>query len=433
MATLTILLAIGGTVWSYMEGLQTMQTLAARFGNGTPANSSHAISQLLSLANRWAAQMALVPITGGAGLLLIMLTGGRSLRRRLIEHQIKLAQDAEARAQKLFIQLTNAKVLEEDSRKAQTELETRLASVTKAQTALQRELDQRKQVEKSLAQQTQQLERSKDVLEMHVQVRTQELQKLQRRNELILNSAGEGICGFDLQGKATFVNPAAAKITGLKIDELIGKSEAEIFFPNAPEGAQPDTALRVDEQGNLLAEQIFYRKDGSSFPVEYVRTPIKENGKVVGGVVMFKDITERKLAEDKIAQKAAELARSNGELEQFAFVASHDLQEPLRKIQAFGDRLKIKCEAVQLQEGRDYLERMQSAAARMQTLINDLLTFSRVIRSSQPFVPVNLDIVTREVLVDLDTASKNPRPKCRCPRCPRLMPILFKCARFSKT
>ncbi len=83
-------------------------------------------------------------------------------------------------------------------------------------------------------------------------------------------------------------------------------------------------------------------------------------------------------------------------------MASHDLQEPLRKIQAFGDRLKIKCEAVNLEEGRDYLERMQNAAARMQTLINDLLTFSRVISSSQPFVPVDLGGVTKEVLVDLE-------------------------------
>src|SRR5262249_53005547 len=152
-----------------------------------------------------------------------------------------------------------------------------------------------------------------------------------------------------------------------------------------------------NEKGELLPAQLFYRKDGTTFPVEYVRTPIQENGKVVGSVVMFKDITERRQSEDRLAHKAEELARSNAELEQFAFVASHDLQEPLRKIQAFGDRLKIKCEAVQLEEGRDYLERMQNAAARMQTLINDLLAFSRIIRASQPFTMVDLAILTKEV------------------------------------
>jgi light-regulated signal transduction histidine kinase (bacteriophytochrome) len=119
-------------------------------------------------------------------------------------------------------------------------------------------------------------------------------------------------------------------------------------------------------------------------------------------VLVFKDITERKRVEETLAQKAAELARSNTELEQFAFVASHDLQEPLRKIQAFGDRLKAKCDGAIASEARDYLERMQSAAARMRTLIDDLLAFSRVMRSAQPFIPVDLAAVTKEVLGDLE-------------------------------
>ncbi len=153
------------------------------------------------------------------------------------------------------------------------------------------------------------------------------------------------------------------------------------------------------------------REDGSNFPVEYVKTPILEKDKLVGAVVIFKDITERKRTEDALARKAAELARSNAELEQFAYVASHDLQEPLRKIQAFGDRLKSKCDAVQMQEGRDYLERMQNAAARMQTLINDLLTFSRVISTTQPFVPVDLAVVTKEVLTDLEVRIEQTKAK----------------------
>jgi light-regulated signal transduction histidine kinase (bacteriophytochrome) len=123
---------------------------------------------------------------------------------------------------------------------------------------------------------------------------------------------------------------------------------------------------------------------------------------VVGRVVLFKDITERKQSAEALEHKAAELARSNAELEQFAFVASHDLQEPLRKIRAFGDRLKTKCASVLPAESADYLERMQNAAARMQTLINDLLTFSRVISRTEPFVKVNLDQLTREVLGDLE-------------------------------
>jgi signal transduction histidine kinase len=97
-----------------------------------------------------------------------------------------------------------------------------------------------------------------------------------------------------------------------------------------------------------------------------------------------------------------ELARSNRELESFASVASHDLQEPLRKITAFGDRLKGQCGDALTDKGRDYLERMQNAATRMQSLIEDLLSYSRVTTRGQPFVPVSLAQVTREVLSDLE-------------------------------
>src|SRR5436190_1919641 len=288
--------------------------------------------------------------------------------------------------------------LSEQLRKLTTEFEHKVQDRTKelnvACEKLRAELNERKQAEKALAQQAQELGRSKDVLELHVQARTQELQKLQKRNESILNSAGEGIYGLDLQGRTTFVNPAAAKMTGWKVDELIGKPESEVFC-KAPDGLSPAQATHP-------GEQVFFRRDGSTFPVEYVRSPIMEKDRLVGAVVMFKDITERKRTHDALARKAAELARSNAELEQFAYVASHDLQEPLRKIQAFGDRLKAKLDAMGIQDGREFLERMQSAAARMQRLINDLLTFSRVISKSQPLVPVDLNQVTKEVLSDLE-------------------------------
>ena len=138
-------------------------------------------------------------------------------------------------------------------------------------------------------------------------------------------------------------------------------------------------------RAGMPENEFFHRKDGSRVPLEYVKTPIHENEREVGAVLVFKDIAERKRVEEAIAQKAAELARSNAELEQFAFVASHDLQEPLRKIQAFGDRLKGKIGGEIAPEAQEYLERMQNASARMRTLINDLLTFSRVIRRTEPF------------------------------------------------
>src|SRR6185369_15016329 len=122
-------------------------------------------------------------------------------------------------------------------------------------------------------------------------------------------------------------------------------------------------------------------------------------------------ITERKRAEESLSRKAAELARSNAELEQFAYVASHDLQEPLRKIQAFGGRLQTKIQGLEMPDARDYLERMQNAAARMQNLISDLLTFSRVFSSSQPFGPVDVGTVVQEVLSDLEVSVEQSHAK----------------------
>lgn len=121
------------------------------------------------------------------------------------------------------------------------------------------------------------------------------------------------------------------------------------------------------------------------------------------------DITELKqtegalrVSEDKLRQFTLQLERSNRELQDFAYVASHDLQEPLRKIVVFGERLKEKAAGKLEPETQDYLERMQKAAGRMQNLINDLLTFSRVTSKAQPFTTVDLAVTAREVVDDLE-------------------------------
>jgi signal transduction histidine kinase len=103
-----------------------------------------------------------------------------------------------------------------------------------------------------------------------------------------------------------------------------------------------------------------------------------------------------------LLRHAAELARSNAELEQFASIASHDLQEPLRKIQTFAAHLTVREQDRLSEEGRDFLRRMSTAASRMRALIDDLLLFSRVSTNGRPFVPVDLNEVVAQVLVDLE-------------------------------
>lgn len=105
-----------------------------------------------------------------------------------------------------------------------------------------------------------------------------------------------------------------------------------------------------------------------------------------------------------LLQYSEELQRSNRELEEFAFVASHDLQEPLRKIRAFGDRLQQKFSAQLGDTGSDYVVRMQAASERMSVLIGDLLSFSRVTTKQRPFVTVDLNKIMHRVIDDLDYA-----------------------------
>lgn len=115
-----------------------------------------------------------------------------------------------------------------------------------------------------------------------------------------------------------------------------------------------------------------------------------------------REVGERRKAEDQLGVFNEKLQRSNRELQDFAYVASHDLQEPLRKVQTFADRLRTKYGDTLEGEGIDYLDRMQNAAARMRTLIVDLLSFSRVSSKEQPFEVVDLERVTKEVLSDLE-------------------------------
>ena len=116
-----------------------------------------------------------------------------------------------------------------------------------------------------------------------------EIKRLSHQNDLILNSAGEGIYGLDLKGNITFCNPKAAESLGYEVQEMIGKHKVEVLHHLGANG---------------LGNEYFCRKDGTRFPVEYVSTPIKEGNDIVGVVVTFKDITKRKELEEKIHHQA---------------------------------------------------------------------------------------------------------------------------------
>lgn len=150
--------------------------------------------------------------------------------------------------------------------------------------------------------------------------------------------------------------------------------------------------LKKELWGLLIAHQCSSSRHWTSSEIELLRQIADQIGIALAQAQMLAEETRQR----------QELARSNAELQQFASVASHDLQEPLRKIQAFGNRLKAICGEQLTAQGQDYLERMQSAAQRMQALIDDLLTLSRITTRGQPFVIVDLNLIVQEVLSDLE-------------------------------
>ncbi len=208
----------------------------------------------------------------------------------------------------------------------------------------------------------------------------------------------------DRNGVILCVNQAECDLFGFSAEEMVGHPIWDFMAAEDREKTRAGLLQRIaDDKPLVPLEREYKRRDGSSVIMEIHQKRIRDtDGRATGLRTFLLDITERKRAQMTLLEQADKLARSNAELEQFAYVASHDLQEPLRKIQAFGDRLKTKYEAGLGPEGLDYLSRMQNAAARMQVLIQDLLSLSRVTSNSKPFASVDLGDVARTVVSDLE-------------------------------
>ncbi len=146
------------------------------------------------------------------------------------------------------------------------------------------------------------------------------------------------------------------------------------------------------------------------FLIDY--KPVKNAvGEIFNVMMVMHNITNIKTVQKNLERKVEELNRSNKDLEQFAYVASHDLQEPLRKIRSFGDRLTSKLSNQITEEGLDYIRRMQNASERMQVLIDDLLTFSRITRKGENFVDVDLKIHIQKIIEDLEFTIEKKNAK----------------------
>ncbi|HYU26186.1 MAG TPA: ATP-binding protein, partial [Thermoanaerobaculia bacterium] len=218
----------------------------------------------------------------------------------------------------------------------------------------------------------------------------------------ILETMADALFVLDAEGRIRVINGAVRTLLGYTHSDLLGRS-IDTLEVMGGDATISRTLRELSRRGAIRDQARMLRhKDGHAIDVSISISPVSEVNVREGAVVIARDIRERKRAEEELHSAMRRLEASNRELEDFAYVASHDLQEPLRKIQAFGDRLKAKHAAELAPQGRDYVDRMQAAAKRMQILINDLLSFSRVTTKAQPFVQVDLGVVAREVAHDLE-------------------------------
>jgi len=225
---------------------------------------------------------------------------------------------------------------------------------------------------------------------------------LNRRVELILQSAGEGIYGLDLDGRITFVNPAMANMTGWEQEELLGLLAHDVFHHTYPDGRPFPAAecpIQISKKTGEMCQvddDLYWRKDNTAFPIEYTSTPIRENDQIVGTVVVVKDITERKRA-------AAEQARLEEQLQQaqrlesigrLAGGVAHDFNNQLTVIQIYGELLQAamtdddpllpKLEQIlQASEQAANLTRQLLALSRKQMLQPVILNLNDLIRNLQ--------------------------------------------------
>jgi hypothetical protein len=193
---------------------------------------------------------------------------------------------------------------------------------------------------------------------------------LRRHYEMILHAAGEGICGLDVQGRITFVNPAALRLLGYELHELLGQDLAAL-------AERPVTGSNGRVRDALAAnttfrshDQLFWRKDGTGFPIEYTSTPIRESGRQIGSVFVFKDITERRRLEEQYrqSQKLEAVGRLAGGI-------AHDFNNLLTVISGYSDLLAANPSLDH--RAKEAVGEVQRAAERAIAVTRQLLAFGR--------------------------------------------------------
>jgi len=238
----------------------------------------------------------------------------------------------------------------------------------------------------------------------------EESQQAETKYRTLLQSTDQGIYGVDRDGRCIFINRSAAQMLGYEVEEFLGRNTHDLIHHTRANGEAlpvadcPICRTLTTGQGTRTDNEIFWRREGTAFPVEFSSHPIVQTKQVTGAVIAFTDITQRRAAERKLQDTTMALERSNKDLEQFAYVASHDLQEPLRMVASYVQLLARRYKDKLDGDANDFIAFAVDGAKRMQALINDLLAYSRVTSRGKPLGPTDCELILQDALNNLQIA-----------------------------
>lgn len=235
-----------------------------------------------------------------------------------------------------------------------------------------------------------------------------EKEKAEQHLKLLLDNAAEGIFGLNAAGVTTFVNPVACRMLAIEANDALGKpmhetiSKFQLYARNEDSFVNRMCESVEDGQVHAHNNQRLYRKDGSSFLVEYTSTPVFQDDKLTGAVVIFRDISETSNQANELMAINANLLLANTELEEFAYVASHDLRTPLQGIENLVDWIAEDLGENPPPTVSNNLGRVKERISRLQTLIDDLLSYSRATKADHELAQTHLRTMIEDLINDLD-------------------------------